>query len=173
MLYAVRLLRLLPHVSFYAEVEIDEQHAEEATAWLAGALAFGGEGRRAQVTVLPQPVTWPQSTTTGAGTLAVLLTPSIFGLQPASPSDVPLWRPDRDDLPPLIAAAVPDFRPVAGWDLARGHAKPTRFATVAGSVYCFDGSVPNVSGSPFLHLHQGELDALGYGLALKGVWTYA
>ena len=85
MLYSVRLLRLRSGVSFYAEVEVDDAPVVDAKQWLQGTLAFGGEGRRAQVTVLPEPVTWPQPKTTGAGTLAVLLTPGIFGL-----SDLPI-----------------------------------------------------------------------------------
>ena len=173
MLYSVRLLRLHRGVSFYAEVEVDDAHAVDAKQWLQGTLAFGGEGRRAQVTVLSEPVTWPQPTATGAGMLAVLLTPGIFGLQTSPSSDVSPWRPERANLPPLMAAAVPGHRAIAGWDMARGHAKPTRFAVLEGSVYCFAGMLPDVSGSPLLHLNQSELDTLGYGLALKGVWQYA
>ena len=87
--------------------------------------------------------------------LAVLLTPGIFGLQASPSSDVSPWRPERADLlPPLVAAAVPGHRAIAGWDMARRHAKPTRFAVLEGSVYCFAGMLPDVSGSPFLHLNS-------------------
>lgn len=173
MLYAVRLLRLLPHVAFYAEVEVEAPQATDIRAHLAGTVPFGGEGRRVQVTVLSDPVCWPQVTTTDSNTLAVLLTPGIFGLPSTSAPEAPPWRPERPDLPSLRAAAVPGFREIAGWDLARRHAKPTRFAVVEGSVYCFAGAVAATPGSPFLHLHHGELDTLGYGLALKGMWRYA
>jgi CRISPR-associated protein Cmr3 len=171
-LYAVRLLRLQPRIAFYAEVEVDATAPSDATRLLAGTLAFGGEGRRVNVTVLEQPLCWPQTTATGDGTLAILITPGIFGVQGEGVADGFPWRPESS-LAPLVAAAVPGARPISGWDLARRRPKPTRQAVVEGSVYCFQGDIAAAPYSPFLHLNSGHLDTLGYGLALRGVWSYA
>jgi CRISPR-associated protein Cmr3 len=67
-----------------------------------------------------------------------------------------------------IAAAVPGYTAVSGWDLAKGGPKPTRFAAPAGSVYFLEkplDSFPHALGSQ-------EDTALGWGACLTGVWDY-
>jgi CRISPR-associated protein Cmr3 len=167
-LFSVRFLRLKNGAAFYAEVVLgDGAPADEAGRFDNVLLPWGGEGRRCRISRI-RPVEWPPAQAPGDGTLLLLISPGIF-LHRA------VWRPDRAGLPPLVAAAVPGFAAVSGWDLARREPKPTRFAAAAGSVYLFAQEASRDSNSkPFACLSSDvELSRLGYGIALKGSWTWA
>ena len=76
------------------------------------------------------------------------------------------WRPDR--LRP-VAAAVPGYRAVSGWDLARGGPKPNRFMVPAGTVYFLDpGDAP-----PPAQLVETEDAMTGWGNFVEGNWNHA
>ncbi|MCD6484612.1 MAG: type III-B CRISPR module-associated protein Cmr3 [Candidatus Odinarchaeota archaeon] len=67
-----------------------------------------------------------------------------------------------------IYPVVNKLRLVSGWDVAKHIPKPTRYAISPGSVYFikFDGKIE--LNSPFGKI--GELQKLGYGLIMFGVW---
>jgi CRISPR-associated protein Cmr3 len=159
MLYSASFLALKSHVCLYAEVVLPASASAEVLACL-NPLAFGGEGRRVQVTVLNKPLEAPGARQRGKP-LLVLTTPGLFQAG---------WRPSPERCPGVVAAAVPGARPVSGWDLATGGPKPTRFAALAGSVYFFDQLPDNL---PLESLCDDQDARLGYGCFLKGVWTDA
>lgn len=158
MIYAVELLALKDRVTLYAEVfgpaAVVDALPETAI------IALGGEGRRALIT-RADPVAWPSKPGASAGDqrLLLLTTPGLFDGG---------WKPSA--LAPL-AAAVPDYVAVSGWDLARGGPKPNRFAAAAGSVFFFNQplAAPATAGS----LCAGDDAALGWGSYLEGTWSYA
>lgn len=78
----------------------------------------------------------------------------------------------------LVAAAVPGFITVGGWDLARGRAKPLRRAIPAGSVFLFEPEADGpgaeamaaaLDGRCFCDFDDGNLARQGFGLAVAGV----
>jgi CRISPR-associated protein Cmr3 len=155
MIYSADYLALKPRVSLYAELSGPE-------AVLTGAfkedraIPFGGQGRYVRARRLPEPTQWPRPQREGAGTLLLLTTPAPFATG---------WRPQGLD---LVAAAVPGYVSVSGWDLARGGPKPTRFAATAGAVYFCRGT-PSDGES----LCEAEDALVGWGRFLQGVWDYA
>ncbi|MFO8072227.1 MAG: type III-B CRISPR module-associated protein Cmr3 [Polyangia bacterium] len=164
MLYSVRFLRLREGVSLYAEIEIPSERSDEARSLLNRAiLPFGGEGRRVELVVEDEPFAWPSPGGAGDGALALLVTPGIFLGEER-------WRPDARELPGIVSAAVPGSEAISGWDMARKRPKPTRHAVRAGSVYFFEKDCCQNQGAFVRLCGHEESDALGYGLALKGVW---
>ncbi len=93
-----------------------------------------------------------------AGRLVLLTTPGLFGG----------WKPPQ--LQP-VAAAVPGYLAVSGWDLARRGPKPTRFAVPAGSVY-FLNHAPGLDGEHGA-LCSAEDAAAGWGAYHLGEWNHA
>jgi CRISPR-associated protein Cmr3 len=95
------------------------------------------------------------------------------------------WRPAwlRHGRPPeteglkleLVAAAVPRFQPVSGWDLRKGHRGPkaTRFLAPAGSVYFFRREKGDLSQLWMRSICDRPEDRRdGYGIVLTGGFTW-
>lgn len=157
MIYTIRLLRLVGGVSLAVDL-IGEPEDLRVCPDDEDVLPLGGEARRAIVR-RARAHDWPAASgDAGHGRLVLLTAPAPFGG----------WRPPS--LPP-IAAAVPGYLPISGWDLARGGPKPNRFAVEAGSVYFVDRNtkLSNRGGS----LCRGEDAAVGWGTYVEGVWNYA
>lgn len=163
-IYAASFLRLQPGVSFYGEIEIDDEHESKLRKEFAEliTLPWGGEGRRVCVKKCDA-MNWPKSpVVNGDGRLlSLLVTPGIFGSrdglgqngQGVNPQQA--WMPR--ELGTLRAAAVPRPKAISGWNLSgrtdidaespaaetnsndeRDHPgcpRPTRYAAPAGSVY--------------------------------------
>ena len=122
MIYSVRMMRLRPDVTLAIDLVGAREDLEACCPNSEDVLALGGESRRAIVRRIAAG-TWPAPVNAqGGGKLILLTTPAPFGG----------WRPPGL---PLVAAAVPGYVPVSGWDLARRGPKPNRFAVAAGSVY--------------------------------------
>lgn len=158
MIYSVRMMRLRPGVTLAVDLVGAREDLEACCPDGEDVLALGGESRRAIVRRMSAG-TWPAPLNAqGGGKLVLLTTPAPFGG----------WRPPGLS---LVAAAVPGYVPVSGWDLARRGPKPNRFAVAAGSVYFLDRTtdLPNRNGS----LCTGEDAAVGWGTYLKGVWSHA
>lgn len=153
MMYAVRLLVLQPAVCLYMQVNGPAEALRLFPE--AGMLVpLGGESRRVVVTPEAQVDIFPtvRRLDTGDGKLVVLITPALAGG----------WCPSG--LRPL-AASVPGFEAVSGWDMARGGPKPNRFAIPAGSVFCL---------RPGTEVQDLSADAeLGWGSYVEGTWEYA
>lgn len=144
----------------------------------AGRLRLGGEGR--SVVVAPGPA-FPAA--------SGLPEASRFSLSFATPalSAAGSWPPGfseerRDGVlggiaVRLIAAVVPGFVLVGGWDLARRQAKPLRRALPAGSVFLFetldgtpaDEAAARLDGQCLSDFSGDELARQGFGLAVAGV----
>lgn len=158
MMYAVRLMRLVPGVTLAADLagtpeDLDVCPEDDDV------LPLGGEARRAIIRRLRSAHCWPKAPAEGGdGRLLLLTTPAPFGG----------WRPPRLS---LVAAAVPGHVPVSGWDMARGGPKPNRFAVQAGSVYFYgkETDLPDDTDS----LCTGEDAAAGWGTFLEGAWNHA
>jgi CRISPR-associated protein Cmr3 len=75
----------------------------------------------------------------------------------------------------LVAAALPRFTFVGGWDLATGAPKPLRRAIPPGSVFLFEtldgGAMPllEIDGHCFSDYPGEHLKEQGFGLAMAGV----
>lgn len=160
MIYAVRLLRLCPGVT----LSVDLVGMPEDLAVCPDdddVLPLGGEAKRVIVRRVRANANggWPKPPGgRGDGRLILLTTPAPFGgWQP------PGYAP--------VAAAVPGYVPVSGWDLARRGPKSNRFAVAAGSVYFMnhDANVADRDGS----LCGDEDAAVGWGAYVEGVWNYA
>jgi CRISPR-associated protein Cmr3 len=131
---------------------------------------LGGERRLAIWRELPDSeIAWPAPPKLSGGFVrVVLVTPAIF-----SQGWRPSWSqpPETKDLEmELVAAAVPRFQPVSGWDLhkARRGPKPTRFLAPAGSVYFFQckGDPAQLWMRSICDAEQDRRD--GYGIVLIG-----
>lgn len=120
-------------------------------------LPFGGERRYATFRNAPR-CNWPELPTPPHGRISVVLT---------SPA------PYAHDIEPgkngLVAAIVPGYDAISGWDLARSGPKPNRFAAKAGSVFFYE-KTPDYKVTPFC---TGEDAAVGWGTYQKGTWDYA
>ena len=158
MIYSVRLLRLCPGVT----LTVDLVGTPEDLAVCPDGedvIPLGGEARRAIVRRVHANGSWPEAPAgQGDGRLVLLTTPAPFGG----------WRPPGF-VP--VAAAIPGYVPVSGWDLARGGPKSNRFAIAAGSVYFLDRDADLAAreGS----LCRNEDAAVGWGAYVEGVWNYA
>ncbi|MCC6284465.1 MAG: hypothetical protein IT439_04050 [Phycisphaerales bacterium] len=172
-LYSVRMLRLARQVSLYIEVDVPKEVEEECDkvfpvgGWT---VLLGGEGKVVQASRC-EPVSWPRRSDTRDRVLVVLISPALFPTPPCSvPTSPPGWK--------LVAAAVPGFVPVSGWDLRRGQPKPTRHFVPAGSVYCFERDTSSAKPLPNRLGEVGDpLDGSanvipqGYGVSLQGAWS--
>jgi CRISPR-associated protein Cmr3 len=157
LIYGIGFLSLNKDVCFYAEAVLPTDEAADLFKEI-GTIFLGGEGRKAVLSVINR-VKWPEETPSKPEDkpLVLLTTPAFF---------TACWKPavlnDK-----LVAAAVPGYVPISGWDLARGGPKPTRFAVSAGSVFfmkCGEQKLPEVLTD------QDEDQLMGYGCYLKGVW---
>ncbi len=153
-IYSVALLAPVPGVTLYAEVEGPTRLLERLPTE-PRPLPLGGEGRRVALSAT-EVIDWPKPKRGGRRRLLLLTAPGIFADG---------WCPANLD---PVAAAVPGYEAVSGWDMARNGPKPTRFAAAAGSVYfleCEEDSVPST-------LCDAEDDVLGWGHYVEGVWEY-
>jgi CRISPR-associated protein Cmr3 len=131
---------------------------------------LGGERRLAIWRELSDSeIAWPAPPKLSGGLIrVVLVTPAIFSQG---------WRPSWSQPPgtkdldmQLVAAAVPRFHPVSGWDLHKDRRgpKPTRFLAPAGSVYFFQckGDPEQLWMRSICDDEQDRCD--GYGIVLIG-----
>lgn len=154
LIYGVSLLALKDRVTLYAEVVASEDGLSLLPDSMS-TLAFGGEGRRVAFRKT-DPFNWPTAPTgTGQNRLLFLTAAGLFGG----------WRPQGLA---TVAAAVPGYMAVSGWDLARGGPKPNRFAAQAGSVYFLEDGTDSGPIASSL----GDDVALGWGTCLEGAWNY-
>jgi CRISPR-associated protein Cmr3 len=156
-LYGIRLLALKPGVCLYAEVEVDGE-STEASKHLTGPMHLGGEGRQVLLNVVPT-CAWPQVPASGSRSMWLLTSPGPFG----DP-----WQP-AGFASGVTVRSLASGAPVAfsGWDVARVGPEPTRFAVPAGSVYFVEGDQTGC----LISLCKDEDAAVGWGLALRGVWN--
>lgn len=144
-----------------------------------GAVRLGGEGRTA---ALEAGIPFPGAGAEAAARFSLcFLTPALSetgGYPPGFAYDGEskevrgqlAERPCR-----LVAAALPRFVFVGGWDLAAGAAKPLRRAIPPGSVFFFetlDGDafpLSKIDGRCFSDYSGEHLEKQGFGLAVAGV----
>ncbi|HVG08166.1 MAG TPA: type III-B CRISPR module-associated Cmr3 family protein [Thermoanaerobaculia bacterium] len=169
LLYTFGFIRLLPGVALGFEV----QGSFLATG---GRVRLGGEGRTAVLETGPG---FPEADLQPRGELVVLsyASPAVShgGAYPPGFSETRLEGTLGGRRLRLVAAAVPGFLPIGGWDLARGEAKPLRRAIPSGSVYVFQPLEGSGAADAAAALHglclTENLDALdrqGFGLAVAG-----
>jgi CRISPR-associated protein Cmr3 len=168
MLYTFGFVRLQPGVALGFEVRNSALEPDRR-------IRLGGEGRTAWLddgTALP-PATAPASkrirlafATPG---------PSEGGAWPPGFSpDALSGRVGGADLR-LVAASVPGYQAVGGWDLARNRAKPLRRAIPAGAVFVFESTDGRPVDPADLHginlsgYEDEHLARQGFGLVLAGV----
>ncbi len=153
LIYSAGMLSLKQRITFYAEVTGNSSTIDPLNQ--SGLLMkFGGEGRHVEVSP-HSGVSWPSvSHQSGDGSLVVLTTPAWFDG----------WKPPHLR---CIAAAVPGFEGISGWDLALGGPKPTRFMVQSGSVYY----LPN-NEDISVELVNYDDSLVGWGNYLKGTWKY-
>lgn len=168
LLYTFGFVRLVPGVTLGFEIDGSGLEA-------GGRVRFGGEGRTA---VLESGPGFPDAGPPPEGDLVVLsyASPAISrgGAYPPGFSESCLEATLGGRRLRLVAAAVPGFLPVGGWDLARGEAKPLRRAIPPGSVYVFQ-ALESGAAEAAASLHgvclTENLDAMdrqGFGLAVAG-----
>lgn len=151
-IYGISFLALKKGIGFYAEVVVPEGQDKSVFDGI-GLLAFGGEGKRVGVRVMPQPFEFPKSSAGGSHQkkMVLLTTPCLD-----HEGGIPKKLQGK-----IAAAAVNSPVAISGWDMAKGGPKPTQFAAPAGSVYFLNTNDP----PPNL------TDELGYGCTLTGVWN--
>jgi CRISPR-associated protein Cmr3 len=99
----------------------------------------------------------------------ILLTPAYF-----KKGYIPTWLKNEYDIE-IIAAAVPRYQVVSGWDYAIHKPKPIRRLVPAGSVYFLkigkniEGFIDAVWMQNISDEEQNRLD--GFGLAALGTWS--
>lgn len=113
-----------------------------ATTPQSGTLRFGGDGRAARIQALDKTLPEPDYEAIAASRRCRLLltSPGIFerGWLPTGAGE-----PSKNGVPfdlhgvrgRIVAAAVPRFEVVSGWDLAQWQPKPAQRAAPTGSVY--------------------------------------
>ena len=119
-----------------------------------GVCLLGGERRTAFADPLPTPFpTCPTGFDGQRFLRLVLITPGDFGgwapdwLRPLPDDDETPWRamPGTDIMVRLVAAHVPRWQGVSGWDYERRGPKATRKLAPAGTVYVVEVAAPNRS----------------------------
>jgi len=193
-IYSASHLRLREHIGFYAEVGWEEgappftfdDHLERAFPPEGVILPFGGEGRRVRVRPVDR-INWPKvddipSPDQGGFTM-LLISPVIFHpRKTAEDPDRPVWQPPDNGI--LAGAAIPHPLAISGWDLAGdadNHWKPRQsgrgFAVPAGAVYFWQNgrhAKPDLKPPPWHNMAEKLQErAAGWGMALRGRWTYA
>ncbi len=153
LIYSAGMLSLKENVTFYAEVRGDSEIISPLKQ--SGLLMkFGGEGRHVEISSHSGMEFPYDPSSDGDRQLMVLTTAAWFDG----------WKPSQL---PCIAAAVPGYDGISGWDLALGGPKPNRFLVRAGSVYFFS---ENESPPEQLVAHDDAI--VGWGQYLKGKWNY-
>ncbi|MDX1971929.1 MAG: type III-B CRISPR module-associated protein Cmr3 [Candidatus Sumerlaeia bacterium] len=200
LLYSIRLMRLREHVGFYAEVGVEDNDQESfrklESAFPTGAIflaPFGGEGRRVQVKVLKEPITWPSSVPQQSGErfCTILISPACF--TPRNPLNASGRQFPPIALGTLVSAAIGKPIVESGWSLgsnkstkdevlsgvegrSRGLPRATRHLVPAGSVYFWQKGTRAQNPAPpdaQYQFAQSPIDRInGYGLALTGSWDW-
>jgi len=155
-IYAIRMLALQPGACLVAGLQGPARTLEPLLDRPV-LMRFGGEGRHVIVRAEQGSVDfWPEiASKPGRGRLIMLTTPACFDG----------WCPET--IRPL-AAAVPGFEAVSGWDLAIGGPKPNRFMVPAGSVFFLaPGDQPPADG-----LVDPENALIGWGNFVEGNWDH-
>lgn len=141
-LFSVQAVAMRDGVGFLAAVE-------GATPPQEGILRLGGDGRAAAIhpvgKALPEPDY--EAVAEARRCRLVLTTPGIFaagwlpnGAKPDERRDDGAVRFELSGVSGwIVAAAVPRFEVVSGWDLAKWQPKPARRAAPAGSVWWLEG----------------------------------
>jgi CRISPR-associated protein Cmr3 len=153
--------------------------ARETGLGEGGAVRLGGEGRTA---ALDPGTPFPGGGEEEAARFSLcFLTPALsrtggyppgfaYGEEHGQIRGVLAGRPCR-----LVAAALPRFTFVGGWDLASQRPKPLRRAIPPGSVFFFEtldgGALPlsEIDGRCFSDYPGEHLEEQGFGLAVAGV----
>ncbi len=152
--------------------------ARETDLTKGGIVRLGGEGRTA---ALENGARFPGGGAEQAARFSLcFLTPALSRTGGYPPG----FSPDKDGKVrgelrgrpcQLVAAALPRFTFVGGWDLAKGEPKPLRRAIPPGSVFLFEtldgGAFPlsEIDGQCFSDYPGEHLKEQGFGLALAGV----
>jgi CRISPR-associated protein Cmr3 len=177
-LYQTEFIRCEKNIGLYTEVD--------GVSDLGGNLiAIGGENRAAQCHHLKKKIDWEQFTQEidkqlqkSDGFKIYFATPTIFDV-----GWLPNWL-SKNDLSgayhgiqvQLVAASIPRYQTIGGWDVAYNRPKPTNRAIPAGSVYYFTSDVkPSeiVKAFHWQNIADESSDAqIGFGLALVGAWNY-
>jgi CRISPR-associated protein Cmr3 len=175
-LYQTEFIRCKENIGLYTEVD--------GVSNLGGNLiAIGGENRAAQCHHLHQKIDWGNFTQSlenklqqADGFKIYFATPTIFKNG---------WLPQKlENLQgeyqgievELIAASIPRYQTIGGWDVAYNRPKPTNRAIPAGSVYYFSSNAkPSeiIKAFHWQNIADEKSDAqIGFGLALVGAWNY-
>jgi CRISPR-associated protein Cmr3 len=177
-LYQTEFIRCEKNIGLYTEVD--------GVSDLGGNLiAIGGENRAAQCHHLKKKIDWEQFTQEidkqlqkSDGFKIYFATPTIFDV-----GWLPNWL-SKNDLSgayhgiqvQLVAASIPRYQTIGGWDVAYNRPKPTNRAIPAGSVYYFTSDVkPSeiVKAFHWQNIADESSDAqIGFGLAFVGAWNY-
>lgn len=177
-LYQTEFIRCEKNIGLYTEVD--------GVSNLGGNLiAIGGENRAAQCHHLKQKIDWKEFTQKlenklqkADGFKIYFATPTIFDA-----GWLPNWL-SKNDLSgayhgiqlQLVAASIPRYQTIGGWDVAYNRPKPTNRAIPAGSVYYFTSNVkPSeiIKAFHWQNIADESSDAqIGFGLALVGAWNY-
>jgi CRISPR-associated protein Cmr3 len=179
-LYQTEFIRAKENIGLYVEVD--------GVSDLGGNLiAIGGENRAAQChhLDLQKKIDWEKFTQDlkeqlqkADGFKIYFATPTIFDAG---------WLPNwvsKNDLSgayhgiqvQLVAASIPRYQTIGGWDVAYNRPKPTNRAIPAGSVYYFTSNAKPSEITKDFHwqnIADEKSDAqIGFGLALVGAWNY-
>ena len=179
-LYQTEFIRCQEYIGLYTEVN--------GVSDLGGNLiGIGGENRAAQCHHLDQQkkIDWGKFTQDlehqlqkADGFKIYFATPTIF-----ESGWIPNWL-SKNDLSgayhgiqlQLVAASIPRYQTIGGWDVAYNRPKPTNRAIPAGSVYYFTSSVkPSeiIKAFHWQNIADESSDAqIGFGLSLVGAWNY-
>ncbi len=142
-------------------------------------VAFGGERRLSwlaptEPTLLALPVELKTALPGAQGIAVTFATPALF-----AKGWCPDWLTELTGAPPghpglrlkLVAASVPQWQPISGWDLYHQRPKPTRRAVPAGATYWFEVIEGDASALWLQPLSDAEQDRRdGFGLALVRPW---
>ncbi len=176
-----------PGEAIAVRVETDDDSLRKALDGLRELHPMGGERRLAEFSadgedgLFQPPAGLPEAMDRAMGVRLVLATPAVFerGWLPGwiDPGTLRGRPPGAGEELTLVlrGACLERWRPVSGWDLAKGRAKPVRRLVPAGGVYFFEVAggrarvlaerlwLRSVCDDP-----QDRRD--GFGLAMWGVW---
>ena len=177
-LYQTEFIRCKEYIGLYTEVD--------GVSDLGGNLiAIGGENRAAQCHHLEKKIDWGKFTQDLEKQLQkadrfkiYFATPTIFDA-----GWLPNWLSKNDlsgayqGIPvQLVAASIPRYQTIGGWDVAYNRPKPTNRAIPTGSVYYFTSNAkPSeiIKAFHWQNIADESSDAqIGFGLALVGAWNY-
>ena len=179
-LYQTEFIRCQEYIGLYTEVD--------GVSDLGGNLiAIGGENRAAQCHHLDQKkkIDWEKFTRNlenklqqADGFKIYFATPTIFdaGWLPSWLSKNDLSGAYQGISVQLVAASIPRYQTIGGWDVAYNRPKPTNRAIPAGSVYYFTSNAkPSeiIKAFHWQNIADESSDAqIGFGLVLVGAWNY-